>query len=380
MSFPLPMADLDELGINRAQINRLDAMIRHQIEEGRYPGCQIAIARNGRLGLFRSYGDACIAPQRTAAADETLWLLYSGTKVLTMVTFWTLVEEGRVSFTDRVADHVPEFAARGKRDITILQLATHQAGYPNAAVSKAAWSDHKLMRAEICDFALEWTPGSKVSYHPRSAHYTIAMLIEELTGQDYREAILSRLIRPLGLEGEIYVGLPKSEHGRAADMHFPPAPAGAPAPGVGENGVDYREAGIPSSGGFGTARGMAAFYQMMAQNGRLGSCRFISPRMVAYATKNRTGDRVDELFGMQMHRSLGPHVRGDTDTIRGLGAIAAPETFGQGGNGNSYCWADPASGVSFAYLTNLQAAEPWHSIRLDRISNIVHAAIDELPK
>ena len=39
-------------------------------------------------------------------------------------------------------------------------------------------------------------------------------------------------------------------------------------------------------------------------------------------------------------------------------------------------WADPASGVSFTYLTNFVQADPWHSARLDRISNLVHAAIE----
>jgi hypothetical protein len=43
--------------------------------------------------------------------------------------------------------------------------------------------------------------------------------------------------------------------------------------------------------------------------------------------------------------------------------------------GSSYCWGDPASGVSFAYLTNARIPDPWHSVRLDRVSNLVHAAI-----
>ena len=31
-------------------------------------------------------------------------------------------------------------------------------------------------------------------------------------------------------------------------------------------------------------------------------------------------------------------------------------------------WADPESGVSFSYLTNCMAPEPWHSVRLDQVS------------
>jgi hypothetical protein len=45
-------------------------------------------------------------------------------------------------------------------------------------------------------------------------------------------------------------------------------------------------------------------------------------------------------------------------------------------DGAHYSWADPTSGVSFTYLTNYLQPDPWHSARLDRISNLAHAAID----
>ena len=134
---------------------------------------------------------------------------------------------------------------------------------------------------------------------------------------------------------------------------------------------------MPSGGGYATARGMAAFYQMLLGKGRLGGVRLLSPRLVAYVTKSHTGELGDAaMAGIPMHRGLGPHVRGESDRIRGLGTIGAPQTFGHGGAGTSYSWADPTSGVSFTYLTNYMQDDPWHSARLDRIANLVHAAID----
>ena len=82
-----------------------------------------------------------------AASNDTLFLLFSQTKVLTSAAVWTLVEEGKLSFMDRVADHLPEFAARGKGDITIEQVMTHQGGFPNGDVTQATWTDHGKMRA-----------------------------------------------------------------------------------------------------------------------------------------------------------------------------------------------------------------------------------------
>ena len=123
---------------------------------------------------------------------------------------------------------------------------------------------------------------------------------------------------------------------------------------------------------------MVAFYQMLLHLGTLNGTRILGPRTVQYVTRNHTGDRLDERFGMPMHRGLGVHVRGMTPTIRGLGSTAAPSTFGHGGVGTSYSWADPGTGVSFTYLTNSQMPEPYHSKRLDEIMTLAHAAVVEL--
>ena len=114
---------------------------------------------------------------------------------------------------------------------------------------------------------------------------------------------------------------------------------------------------------------------MMLAGGELNGTRIVSPRTLQYAIRNHTADRVDEFMGMPMHRGLGPHLRGVTANVRGLGAFAHPGAFGHGGVGTSYCWGDPESGVSFAYVTNNRIPDPWHSKRLDLVANFVHSAI-----
>jgi CubicO group peptidase (beta-lactamase class C family) len=367
-AFPLPSCGYVEQGFAPAPLQHLDRLIRRHIEEGRYPGAQIALARHGQLVVFRSYGDARILPTREPASDDTLFLLFSQTKVLTSAAVWTLVEEGKLSFMDRIADHLPEFAQHGKGEITLHQVMTHQAGFPSGDVTRETWTDHARMRSEVCGFSLDWTPGTRLQYHPRAAHLTQAMVIEAVTGQDYRDVIREKVLAPLGLCSEIFVGVPLSEQGRCADTY---------AQEQRDNSPEFRAAGLPSGGGYATARGMAAFYQMLLGGGRLGTVRVLSPRLVSYVTRNHTGERGDDAMGgIPMHRGLGPHVRGDSDRIRGLGTIAAPSAFGHGGAGTSYSWADPTSGVSFTYLTNFVVPDPWHSARLDRIANLVHAAID----
>jgi CubicO group peptidase (beta-lactamase class C family) len=366
--YPLPSSDPASLGFAAKPLEHLDRLIKQHIEEGRYPGAQIALARHGQLALFRTYGDAKIEPAKIPATNDTLFLLFSQTKVLTSSAVWTLIEEGKLSFMDKVADHLPEFACRGKADITLHQVMTHQGGFPSNSVTNATWNDHSRMRAEVCDFGLDWTPGSKLQYHSQAAHLVQAMVIEAVTGRDYRDVIREKVIEPLGLDNDIYVGVPTHAQARCADIH---------APEPRDNSPEYRAAGLPSGGGFATARGMAAFYQMLLGNGRLGNVRLFSPRLVAYVSRNHTGERPDEaMTGIPMHRGLGPHVRGESDRIRGLGTLGSPTTFGHGGVGSSYSWADPESGVSFTYITNYVYPDPWHSARLDRVANLVHAAID----
>src|SRR4051794_7994147 len=286
--FPLTPSTPAALNFRPRPLADLDKLIRTHIEDMRYPGCQIALARHGQLALYRTYGEARVDPEEVAAVDDTLWLLFSNTKVLTTAAVWSLVEDGTLSFHDRVADHIPEFAAHGKDEITLFQLATHQAGFPSANVSRETWADHARMRAEVCDFQPEWPAGSKLQYHSRSAHLTLAMVIEAVTGRDFREVIRERVIGPLGLIDELFLGVPPEEQQRCADVYAPPDSDAR------DNSPEFREAGLPHGGGFGTARAMAAFYRMMLGGGRLGAVRLFSKRMIEYVTRDFTGDRPDE--------------------------------------------------------------------------------------
>src|SRR5205814_9312436 len=193
----------------------------------------------------------------------------------------------------------------------------------------------------------------KVHYHGRSAHLVLAMIVEAVTGRDFREVIRERVIGPLGLIDELFVGVPPEEQQRCADVHAPPDSEAR------DNSPEFREAGLPHGGGFGTARAMAAFYQMMIVGGRLGAVRLFSKRMVEYVTRDFTGDRPDEaMAGIPMHRGIGPHSRGTGGRIRGLGSIAAPDTFGHGGVRPFLFWGYLNIGGTVGYMVQFSLASP----------------------
>ena len=382
MPFPLTQTDIFNSQFDGEKLQSLFELVESHIADHRYPGCQIAIARQGQLLVNRSFGLSRIgtghpADTKVLAADnEHLWLLYSNTKILLATTLWKLYDQGRLRLTDRVADHLPGFASHGKQDITLLQVITHQGGFPDAEVPARLWQDHAGILQAVCEFELQWPPGSKVLYHGLSAHWVLAMVIEAITGMDFRDAVTQGVLAPLGLANDLFMGLPPEQAHRLAYLYEPDAnvPMGQVLRDESTN-LNWQTAGVPGGGAYGTARGMAALYQMMLGGGELNGVRLLSPETLNYAIQNHTGERVDEFMGMPMHRGLGPHLRGTKATVRGLGSHAPANAFGHGGVGTSYCWADPNSGVSFAYLTNSRVPDPWHSQRLNDISNAVYAAM-----
>ena len=400
MDFPLvstPIEDAPQpsLGLRASSLQPLYDAIQDHIAKGRYPGCQIALAWQGRLLVERSFGmarlgrsaraesDPLRAPDAQGVDDQALeaqadhfWLLYSNTKVLMATALWKLAETGRLRFADPVADYLPDFARHGKGDITIYHLITHQAGFPNAEVPASMWHDMAQVAAFYADVVPDWPAGSRVHYHGLSAHWVLALVIESVTGMRFQDAVRRLVLEPLGLAEDLLMGISEKHIDRMAFLYEPdPSQPSSLRLRSESTSQTWQRTGVPGGGAYGTARGMAALYQMMLMGGCLNGQQWISPRTLAYAIRNHTGDRVDQFMGMPMHRGLGPHLRGYSLSMRGLGDIAPPEAFGHGGVGTSYCWADPTSGVSFAYLTNARIPEPWHSWRLNQIANLVHAAI-----
>jgi len=363
-------ASPEALGLDPAKLARACEIVASHISGDFHPGAQMAVARHGKLALYRGFGNATVEPSR-AVDERTLFPLFSNTKVITAAAVWTLVEEGKLRFSDRVAEHVPGFEVHGKDGVTVAHLLTHQAGFPAAEVPPDCFTDREKLRRAVCDFKLDWPPGSNSIYHRTAAHWVVGVLIEAVTGNDFRDEVRQRVIEPLGLSQEMFLGLPEAEDHRASAMYVPKTEQWTLDPMLSSR---FIRAGVPRAGGYATARAMAVFYQMMAQGGAWGGVRIVSPRMIDYVTRDFTGDLVDDYTGYPMHRGLGPFSRGQSGHP-GLGTIGHPRTFGHSGVGTSYCWTDPSSGLSFAFLSNCRRDNAWHNKRMDTLSTLTHASI-----
>jgi CubicO group peptidase (beta-lactamase class C family) len=110
-----------------------------------------------------------------------------------------------------------------------------------------------------------------------------------------------------------------------------------------------REVGVPGGGAVTGAGDLALFYQAL-----LGAGPPVwRPETVLEARRVRTGEFVDPLFRKRANRGLGITISGDADRVfRGFGRTNSEEAFGHNGAGGQIAWADPATGLSFVYLTS----------------------------
>ena len=186
---------LADYGIDSRRLARLYERIDADIAAGKYPGAAVAIARRGLVLAEKAFGVARLAEDgkgEELANTKTLWLLYSQTKPITSCAIWILIERGLLNLHAPVALYLPAFAAHNKEQITVFHLLTHQAGFPDANVPSQAWGDKKLLYDSVCGFIPDFSAGAKVFYHSFAAHWVQAVLIEAVTGMDFRDFIRSR--------------------------------------------------------------------------------------------------------------------------------------------------------------------------------------------
>jgi len=117
------------------------------------------------------------------------------------------------------------------------------------------------------------------------------------------------------------------------------------------NRPEVRAVGVPGGGAITSAADLARFWQALLHGG-LGSARLWTEATLERARRVRTGDFRDPVFGKPASRGLGIVIAGDASrTYRGFGHTNSALAIGHNGAGGQIAWADPATGLSFAYVT-----------------------------
>ena len=350
----------EAVGIDADRLAEALQRVRREVDEGLLPSAQIAVAREGRLALFETIGEA---------TNENLYCVFSSTKALTSAAAWLLIESRDLRVDESVVDIVPEFGANGKDAVTVEQLFLHSAGFPSAPFRPTDWFDRDRRLARFASWRLNWQPGSRFEYHPTSSMWVIAEIIERRSGRDFDAFVREEVTTPLGLP-DFHLGLPAEENHRVAALaHYGEpltsedyARLGIPEPPVTEvtedailafNTPEVRAVPTPGGGGIATAADLALFYQALLHGRSNGRRSVWKQETLVNATEVRSGDLRDPLSGKRVNRALGVVVAGDEDrNFRGFGHENSALAFGHGGAGGQIAWVDPQTGISIGYCTN----------------------------
>lgn len=343
--------------IDRQRVDALLARAHREVDDGLLPSCQVALAYEGELVAYEAYGDATV---------DTRYVVFSATKAFVAGAVWALIGDGLVDVAKRVVEYVPEFGTNGKDVITVEQVMLHTSGFPTAPLGPPAWSTHEGRLGSFAKWRLTWPPGSAYEYHPTSAHWVLAEIIDRVAGGDYRDVVEGRITGPAGLPR--LLGIPEDQQadvaalvtvGDVATSEEVQAAFGVPELPVTEvtpeallgfNDPAARAIGVPGGGGVMRACDLALYYQALLHNpGGMWDAA-----VLADATSHVRNNLPDRLTGLPANRSLGLVLAGDDgkSNLRGFGRTVSPGAFGHSGAAGQLAWADPATGLSLGYCTN----------------------------
>lgn len=222
-----------------------------------------------------------------------------------------LAERGLIDYERPVAEYWPEFAAGGKESITVIQALNHVAGIPQAVrvegmATSDIWADLDLSVAEVARLEPIFPPGSTACYHGLTIGWIAEGIVRGL-GRNLGELVAEEIVKPLGMQGEMYLGTPASEHGRMATPFDKPLTGEPPEldplvlqcvpldEGIAEilNRPQVRAAQVPAGNISVTARALARHYAALV--GEVDGCRLVSAAHLERVLAQRV-DLPDALF------------------------------------------------------------------------------------
>ncbi|HSQ32784.1 MAG TPA: serine hydrolase domain-containing protein [Gemmatimonadaceae bacterium] len=308
--------------------------------------------------------------------EDTMVVVYSTTKGLSAMTLALANSRGWLDYDERVCAYWPEFAQMGKNMITVRQLLAHQAGLfaINEKVERSTVADLDRLAIILARQKPEWEPGSRQAYHAISLGFFEGELLRRV---DPRHRSLGRFFHdeiaaPLG--EEFYIRLPDSLPDSRLAVPDACGPFGVllrlPLPlmlaslnprsaifraivvNPGSNVVldkqriYARDLEVPSGGGVGTARAIAHAYSEFATDGRTLNLRQETLQALRAPAIPSLHGFYDEALKGEMKYSLG-----FTKTCPNW-SFGHEGAFGSPGSGGSLGFADPQTGLAYAYVTN----------------------------
>lgn len=354
-------------------------------------GAAVAVAIDGNLvvDIWAGWKDG--ARTRPWQRD-TLVDVFSVGKAMAALCVLVLVERDRIELEAPVSHYWPEFAAKGKCEVTVRTLLCHRAGVPaiRRLLPELAMYDWEAMAGALADEEPWWEPGSTHGYHANTFGFLTGEIVRRVSGETIGAFFAREVASPL--HADFHFGLAARHDARTADYLFGQQSSGfvdetqklseerqllfhrayMNPPGMSGLGTvntrAWRAAEIPSANGHATARGVARIYSALACGGALEGVRLLEPGTIEHATAEASAG-TDFVLGRPSRFGLGFQL---TQPERPLGPNA--RSFGHFGAGGALGFADPEAGLAFAYAMN-HSGPRWQNPRNRALIDAVYASL-----
>ncbi len=408
LGFSTPEAE----GFSEDYLTMIDSIVHESIRDKAVPGCQVLIARNGRVVFNRNYGYQTYEGL-IPIEENSLYDLASVTKVAgTIQALMMLYEKGLVDLDKKASYYIPDLKKTNKKDIILRDLLTHQAGllpyFPfwlhtlkrfnpdNNYYAKARSNDYSIevntdlyTRPALRDTLWQWMLNTELIKKEESrkpytykysdmGFYIIERLIDDITGCGLDEFLQQYLYEPLGLTYLTYLPQKKFTTDWIVPSGFDRIFRNGKIQGHVNDEIAAIYGGVAGHAGlFSNAYELSKILQMNLQGGYYGGVRYFQPGTIKEFTsrqykKNRRGIGWDK-----------PQIIGDEYNPASF--YASGESYGHSGFTGTFVWVDPKYDLLYVFLSNRTYPDVENRKLIDqdtrkRIQTVIYSSIINFKK
>jgi beta-N-acetylhexosaminidase len=364
----------ESVGISSQKLKVIDTLAWKAIEERATPGCQVWIAKEGKVIWQQSYGHFTYDAD-VHITNNVLYDLASITKIAaTTLMVMKLYEDKKIDLNATVSKYLPEFKGTDKQDIRIHQLLTHEAGfvpyipfYKSTLDSAGNLKETVYSRKKVGDYTVEvtpdifmnrlyldtiWTriiasplktPGNYV--YSDNDFYLLKKIAEKISGEPIDLYLEKNFYDPLGLSHLCYLPLRHFLKSEIVPSNFDYAFRKELLQGsVHDQGAAMQGGVAGHAGLFSNANDVGVLMQMLLNKGSYAGKRYLDSTTVSYFTSR---------FSLTSRRGLGFD---KPETVEGrispACVDASPAAFGHLGFTGTCTWVDPEHQLVYVFLSN----------------------------
>lgn len=324
--------------------DRLDAAVQRieaEIASGKVGAAALLVARNGKIFVEKGFGRLSRADGANRCKPDSVFLVASISKPVTVTALMKLVERGLIRLDDPAQKYLPEFTGEKRDQIRVRDLLSHTSGLPDMLPENI---ELRKRQAPLRDFVagamqtpLLFEPGSRVSYQSMGI-LLAAEIVERVSGKPLDRFLRQEVFTPLRMTRSS-MGLGKQRIEATVQCDLPSSgdlKMAATDRSWNWNSSYWRKLGVPWGGMHSTVGDIFRLLQAMLENGR----GILTPEL-AQAMITNQNEKLDLPWGLGWKTGKSAFFPDSGDRL-----------FGHTGATGTLCWADPDKQLVFVLFTN----------------------------